>query len=574
MSSRIQPVNLSKVGRIGPSVDGRGATMQRGNYLSQASNSNHHHAYPEYCTSLQVPPIAKKSKTTNNSPQNRPPPVPSILTSAASFDSGITTTAGQSPGRPDRVVATHTINSSSVSVALPRSSVGQLPHLSQHVLTYPPSGVIGPEGYSYHMGAPPLTRNTPYGEIYYQHPNTIQHGIASDPYLHYHQAAPYSGPPYYPYVQPWHHRHRNAHEASTRHIQPMMVSSSSVVNTTPIAPIEYVTELGEHDVLSGRGGATNSYRGNRAFRILVKEYQDQYLKAKKRDKPAVASLIVEMIRKRGGRFLRRDTSQFRRRPNRNDGFDGGSMIQWVDIGDDRAREKTCQALREGAPEIRRKGHRGSESDGNRNWDKKLYHNGSSFSFDDDLDVDSVSHEKDFKSSVTKDTILVRSGQQYENGGHYWQGSPKSRHDHINVDSDSDVDDNTPEVRNGGNESYTNYRRPVEEITFSDEEETPIQIRPWAWLLPDRQPVESIGLHQLSVQDRDLYLREFLPPHPRYEKHSQHPALTTVHSDSNDSHIRFPFGGNNNIDLYVLNHDEESGRQNDAVDGSHWPRVAA
>ena len=38
------------------------------------------------------------------------------------------------------------------------------------------------------------------------------------------------------------------------------------------------------------GGATNSHSGNRAFRSLVKRYQDQYLKAKKRDKPTVASI--------------------------------------------------------------------------------------------------------------------------------------------------------------------------------------------------------------------------------------------------------------------------------------------
>lgn len=53
---------------------------------------------------------------------------------------------------------------------------------------------------------------------------------------------------------------------------------------------DWVTDILPNDVLSGRGGATNSHSGNRAFRSLVKDYQDQYLKAKKRDKPAVASI--------------------------------------------------------------------------------------------------------------------------------------------------------------------------------------------------------------------------------------------------------------------------------------------
>jgi hypothetical protein len=85
-------------------------------------------------------------------------------------------------------------------------------------------------------------------------------------------------------------------------------------------------------VLSGRGGATNSHSGNRAFRTLVKKYQTQYLKAKKRDKPAVAAVVVEKIRATGGRFLRRHHVT-------------SNGVVWVEIGDEKAREKTCQALR-------------------------------------------------------------------------------------------------------------------------------------------------------------------------------------------------------------------------------------
>ena len=545
---------------------------------STTGSSNRHHAHPEYYTSVQ-PPMAKKNKKSTHSSPNRAPPVPAILTSAASFDSGITSTAGQSPGRPGRsTVPSPAANINAVNAAqlLPRSLSGPIPTVSQHVLSYSPPGVITSEGYSYHMGPPPSNRNNPYGEIYYPHPNIpiVQHGgIPSDPFLHYPQAPPFQGHHYYPYIPPWHHLQQNAHDASSLHLPPMVVSSSSVVNPTPVAPVEYVTELREHDVLSGRGGATNSYRGNRAFRILVKEYQDQYLKAKKRDKPAVASLIVETIRKRGGRFLRRDTSQFRRRPNRNDGFDGGSMIQWVDIGDERAREKTCQALREGAPEIRRQGHHGSETDRSRSWDEK-YRSASSFSFEDDVNVIPGSHEKASMSSEIKHTILARPSQQYDNGRYYWQGgSPTGRHDRENVDTDSDVDDDTPEVRNGG-------RHPVEEITFSDEEEIPVLIRPWSRLLPDRAPVEPIGLHQLSVQDRDMYLREFLPPNPRYEiqQHlDQHVTFNTRgHFDGYDSHFRSHVEqDSNNHDMNAYNHDEKKmSIRKHGGKGSQWPLVTA
>ena len=99
----------------------------------------------------------------------------------------------------------------------------------------------------------------------------------------------------------------------------------------------YIEHLNKNDVLCGRGGATNSHVGNRNFRALVKEYQDKYLSAKKKDKPTVASEVVSEIRKRGGRFLEKVKD----------------VGLWRDIGDKKAMEKTSQALREGAPKIRR-----------------------------------------------------------------------------------------------------------------------------------------------------------------------------------------------------------------------------
>jgi len=86
-------------------------------------------------------------------------------------------------------------------------------------------------------------------------------------------------------------------------------------------------------VLFGRGGATNNHVGNRCFRQLVACNQSHYLLAKKRDKKLIARSIVDNIRKRGGRFLKREVKS-------------GSN-HWVDVGDKKASEKTSQALREG-----------------------------------------------------------------------------------------------------------------------------------------------------------------------------------------------------------------------------------
>lgn len=79
--------------------------------------------------------------------------------------------------------------------------------------------------------------------------------------------------------------------------------------------------------------------GNIQYRHLVKACQPAYLAAKRRDKPRIAAGIVLAVRRAGGRFLKKqdDTTDI-----------------WVDVGNVRAREKTSQALREGAPDLRPK----------------------------------------------------------------------------------------------------------------------------------------------------------------------------------------------------------------------------
>ena len=207
----------------------------------------------------------------------------------------------------------------------------------------------------------------------------------------------------------------------------------------PLPMVEYIRNIQSDDVLSGRGGATNSHKGNRAFRALVKQHQDEYLKAKKRDKPAVASRIVELIRQQGGRFLRRwDT-------------DAAGHVLWVDIGDERAREKTCQALREGAPELRRRQKASSSSD----------------------------EEDDDTKRSSKHTIpsTVYSKNETPRG-------PKST------------------------ELTETTRLPYDDTSFPIAGE--IVIRPLAQLMQDRS-IDPIPLDQLSTEDRDLYLRDFWPP---------------------------------------------------------------
>jgi hypothetical protein len=109
-------------------------------------------------------------------------------------------------------------------------------------------------------------------------------------------------------------------------------------NVPPIPPSkEGVTFFHDNDVLSGRGGGTNVHPGNRNFRDLINLHRRAYLKARKNDKPAISRAIVRSIRQSTGRFLKRDEKSG----------------MWYEIGDDAAREKTSQALRQRAPEMRK-----------------------------------------------------------------------------------------------------------------------------------------------------------------------------------------------------------------------------
>lgn len=104
--------------------------------------------------------------------------------------------------------------------------------------------------------------------------------------------------------------------------------------TTPAskAPVcESPADINPFDVLCGRGGGTNSQVGNRRFRKLVQDFQPIYLLARRKEKPLLARTIVLIIRKRGGRFLKKDEET-------------GELYE---VGDAKAEAKTSQALREG-----------------------------------------------------------------------------------------------------------------------------------------------------------------------------------------------------------------------------------
>ena len=50
--------------------------------------------------------------------------------------------------------------------------------------------------------------------------------------------------------------------------------------------------LNKNDVICGRGGSTNRNPGNKAFRDLVSEYKNEYIGARKKEKPIICDKII------------------------------------------------------------------------------------------------------------------------------------------------------------------------------------------------------------------------------------------------------------------------------------------
>merc|ERR1712157_497534 len=94
-----------------------------------------------------------------------------------------------------------------------------------------------------------------------------------------------------------------------------------------------------NDVLNGRGKSVQSWQGNVFYHDLIQYYKLEYVVATPEEQKQIAMRIISIIRglNPAGRFLE---------INQTSGT-------WFDIGDDKALRKIRQALREGAPEIRK-----------------------------------------------------------------------------------------------------------------------------------------------------------------------------------------------------------------------------
>lgn len=111
------------------------------------------------------------------------------------------------------------------------------------------------------------------------------------------------------------------------------------------SPIYDVVRCRENDVLCGRGAPVTNHVGNQFFSALISHYESKYMAARRNEKPAIARLIVENVRQRGGRFMKRVKNQSTTK---------GVCFEWKELSGDQAYEKTCQSLRDNSNELREK----------------------------------------------------------------------------------------------------------------------------------------------------------------------------------------------------------------------------
>lgn len=157
------------------------------------------------------------------------------------------------------------------------------------------------------------------------------------------------------------------------------------VSSTVPWPLRDIKDPHDHDVLYGRGGGTNHHIGNKRYRKMVEDKKVDYVNSKRLDKPLVALNIIRQWRDQDppGRFLKLDEK----------------TGLWHDVGDKKAREKTSQALREKAPELRKQ----QEVD-------KLRKEGKLGSDEEPEDSEAKRNEKEKKPRVKKTAFNVPEGE--------------------------------------------------------------------------------------------------------------------------------------------------------------------
>ena len=205
---------------------------------------------------------------------------------------------------------------------------------------------------------------------------------------------------------------------------------------------------------------------------------------------------------------------------------GLRFLLFFQLGDERAKEKTCQALREGAPERRRKRKTADATN-----------TPSSGASNDENDMEYTNRNNDRKEPsddgrlLTSSSSADRSNSSPSGGsGDYrddrterihhassWSSSSRIQQHDANYHHHHGVDPNV------GGIAHHNHLHHNPEMSRMEDKKS-MMIRPSPNLLRQKHlPVESISIDQLNDDQREIYLRDFCPPDPTIRR-----ANSTTH----------------------------------------------
>ena len=94
----------------------------------------------------------------------------------------------------------------------------------------------------------------------------------------------------------------------------------------------------QHDILMGRGGRNNRHPGNLMLRRLSQQFANEYDECPRMEKPIIHNKVVHLIKQMRppGHFLELDRT----------------VKAWVEVNEDRAREKVSQHLRDAVKKMK------------------------------------------------------------------------------------------------------------------------------------------------------------------------------------------------------------------------------
>ena len=98
---------------------------------------------------------------------------------------------------------------------------------------------------------------------------------------------------------------------------------------------KFVSTPSNNDVLIGKGKFYQYHKGNVRFRFLVEEHRERYENAERHDKNPLCQEVVDLIKSRGGRFLKRIET--------TDSVSFSTL--WVEVSDPEACKKTSMCFR-------------------------------------------------------------------------------------------------------------------------------------------------------------------------------------------------------------------------------------